>query len=98
VYAGSAHTLVPLSDDLATSRNLLEALRPSIMPEPGHRADLAVAKALGLLKQGGLGQGRLLLVGSSLSKQERQGIRLQLQGGQAPTLSILGSAAVKAHR
>ncbi|WP_395607121.1 tetratricopeptide repeat protein [Pseudomonas sp. B22129] len=90
VYAGSAHTLVPLSDDLATSRNLLEALRPSIMPEPGHRADLAVEKAMGLLKQGGLGQGRLLLVGSSLSKQERQGIRLQLQGAQAPTLSILG--------
>ncbi|NWC42218.1 tetratricopeptide repeat protein [Pseudomonas tolaasii] len=89
VYAGSAHTLVPLSDDLATSRNLLEALRPSIMPEPGHRADLAVEKAMTLLKQGGLGQGRLLLVGSSLSKQERQGIRLQLQGAQAPTLSIL---------
>lgn len=90
VYAGSAHTLVPLSDDLATSRNLLEALRPSIMPEPGHRADLAVEKALSLLKQAGLGQGRLLLVGSSLSKQERQGIRLQLQGAQAPSLSILG--------
>ena len=90
VFAGSAHTLVPLSDDLATSRNLLEALRPSIMPEPGHRADLAVEKALGLLKQGGLGQGRLLLVGSSLSKQERQGIRLQLQSAQAPALSILG--------
>ncbi|MDD0983304.1 tetratricopeptide repeat protein [Pseudomonas shahriarae] len=89
VYAGSAHTLVPLSDDLATSRNLLEALRPSIMPEAGHRADLAVEKALGLLKHGGLGQGRLLLIGSSLSKQERQGIRLPLQG-QAPSLSILG--------
>ncbi|MGA9703533.1 tetratricopeptide repeat protein [Pseudomonas sp.] len=90
VYAGSAHTLVPLSDDLATSRNLLEALRPSLMPEPGHRADLAVEKALGLLKHGGLGQGRLLLIGSSLSKQERQGIRLLLQSGQAPSLSILG--------
>jgi Ca-activated chloride channel family protein len=90
VYAGSAHTLVPLSDDLATSHNLLEALRPSIMPEPGHRADLAVEKALSLLKHGGLGQGRLLLIGSSLSKQERQGIRLQLQGNQAPSLSILG--------
>ncbi|AZF21332.1 tetratricopeptide repeat protein [Pseudomonas sp. R3-52-08] len=90
VYAGSAHTLVPLSDDLATSRNLLEALRPSIMPAPGHRADLAVEKALALLKHGGLGQGRLLLIGSSLSKQERQGIRLLLQGSQAPSLSILG--------
>ncbi len=90
VYAGSAHTLVPLSDDLATSRNLLDALRPSLMPEPGHRADLAVEKALGLLKHGGLGQGRLLLIGSSLSKQERQGIRLLLQNAQAPSLSILG--------
>ena len=90
VYAGSAHTLVPLSDDLATSGNLLEALRPSIMPEPGHRADLAVEKALGLLNQAGLGQGRLLLIGSSLSKQERQGIRLLLQSAQAPSLSILG--------
>ncbi|MGY2293323.1 tetratricopeptide repeat protein [Pseudomonas sp. SDO528_S397] len=90
VYAGSAHTLVPLSDDLATSHNLLDALRPSIMPEPGHRADLAVEKALTLLKHAGLGPGRLLLIGSSLSKQERQGIRLQLQGNPAPPLSILG--------
>lgn len=74
VYAGSAHTLVPLSDDLSTSRNLLEALKPSIMPQPGHRADLAVAKALKLLDQGALGQGRLLLITSSLSEQEREGI------------------------
>ncbi|MFP3681407.1 VWA domain-containing protein, partial [Pseudomonas sp. SIMBA_041] len=46
VYAGSAHTLVPLSDDLATSRNLLDALKPSIMPQAGQRADLALLKAL----------------------------------------------------
>lgn len=89
VYAGSAHTLVPLSDDLATSRNLLEALKPSIMPEAGHRADLAVTKALALLKQSAQGQGRLLLIGSSLSEQERQGIREALSR-QSPPLLILG--------
>ncbi|AKA24774.1 VWA domain-containing protein [Pseudomonas chlororaphis] len=89
VYAGSAHTLVPLSDDLATSRNLLEALKPSIMPQPGQRADLALHKALQLLDQGALGQGRILLIGSSLSEQERQGIR-QALGGQAPQLLMLG--------
>ena len=89
VYAGSAHTLVPLSDDLATSRNLLEALKPSIMPEPGHRADLAVGKALQLLNQGGLGQGRLLLIGSSLSEQEREGIRAVMDS-RAPPLLMLG--------
>ncbi|UVJ42634.1 VWA domain-containing protein [Pseudomonas sp. LS1212] len=89
VYAGSAHTLVPLSDDLATSRNLLEALKPSIMPEAGHRADLAVSKALALLAQGALGQGRILLIGSSLNEQERQGIR-QALGRQGPSLLMLG--------
>ncbi|WP_285420347.1 tetratricopeptide repeat protein [Pseudomonas sp. efr-133-TYG-5] len=89
VYAGSAHTLVPLSDDLATSRNLLDALKPSLMPESGHRADLAVSKALALLKQGALGQGRILLIGSSLSEEERQGIR-QALSGQSAQLLMLG--------
>ncbi|MCU1752238.1 vWA domain-containing protein [Pseudomonas sp. 6D_7.1_Bac1] len=89
VYAGSAHTLVPLSDDLATSRNLLEALKPSIMPQAGHRADLAVTRALTLLNRGALGQGRILLIGSSLSEQERQGIR-QALGDQAPQWLMLG--------
>lgn len=89
VYAGSAHTLVPLSDDLATSRNLLEALDPGIMPQPGQRADLAVRKALALLAQGALGQGRLLLIGSSLSQQEREGIA-QALGRNGPSLLMLG--------
>lgn len=89
VYAGSAHTLVPLSDDLVTSHNLLDAIRPSIMPMNGQRADLAVHKALTLLKQGALGQGRILLLTSSLSEQERQGIREALRG-QSPPLLILG--------
>ncbi|KQB51850.1 hypothetical protein AQS70_04545 [Pseudomonas endophytica] len=89
VYAGSAHTLVPLSDDMATSRNLLEAVKPSIMPQPGNRADLAVIKALKLLDQGALGEGRLLLVASSLSEQERAGIRQALDGRATPLL-ILG--------
>ncbi len=88
VYAGSAHTLVPLSDDLATSRNLLDALKPSLMPESGHRADLAVSKALALLKQGALGQGRILLIGSSLDEQERQGIRRALSGQSAQLLML----------
>ncbi|MEB0006918.1 VWA domain-containing protein [Pseudomonas sp. MH9.2] len=89
VYAGSAHTLVPLSDDLTTSRNLLDALKPSIMPEAGHRADLAVTNALALLKQSAQGQGRLLLIGSSLGEQERQGIREALSRQSTPLL-ILG--------
>nr|BFE96454.1 hypothetical protein GCM10020185_69900 [Pseudomonas brassicacearum subsp. brassicacearum] len=88
VYAGSAHTLVPLSDDLSTSANLLEALAPSIMPQSGHRADLAVRKALTLLDQSELGQGRILLIGSSLNEQERQGIRQALDGSATQWLML----------
>ncbi|KQZ81733.1 MULTISPECIES: VWA domain-containing protein [unclassified Pseudomonas] len=88
VYAGSAHTLVPLSDDLSTSRNLLDALKPSLMPEPGHRADLAVAKALALLEQAALGDGRILMIGSSLTETEREGIRRALSGKSTQWLMI----------
>ncbi|MCE5364770.1 VWA domain-containing protein [Pseudomonas anguilliseptica] len=89
VYAGSAHTLVPLSDDLATSRNLLDALSPGIMPEPGKRADLAVVKALQLLEQGAQGNGRLLLLTSSLNEAERLAIT-QALGRRGERLHILG--------
>ncbi|VVP08904.1 tetratricopeptide repeat protein [Pseudomonas fluorescens] len=93
VYAGSAHTLVPLSDDLSTSRNLLNALKPSLMPEPGHRADLAVHKALALLDQAALGDGRILLIGSSLSEAERQGIQRAMSGKSTQWLMIgIGTA------
>lgn len=89
VYAGSAHSLVPLSDDLATSRNLLEALKPSLMPEPGRRADLAVTRALQLLEQAQLGQGRLLLITSTLDETERGGIQQALKKHPVPLL-VLG--------
>lgn len=89
VYAGSAHTLVPLSNDQATSSNLLEALKPSLMPEPGQRADLAVRQALDLLAQAGQGPGRLLLIASSLTDQELQGIDHWLSR-HAPPLLVLG--------
>ena len=93
VYAGSAHTLVPLSDDLSTSRNLLDALKPSLMPEAGHRADLAVTKALALLEQAALGDGRILLIGSSLTEQERLGIRHALKGKSTQFLMLgIGTA------
>lgn len=93
VYAGSAHTLVPLSDDLSTSGNLLNALKPSLMPEAGHRADLAVNKALALLEQGALGDGRILLIGSSLNEQERQAIRRALSGKSTQFLMLgIGTA------
>lgn len=89
VFAGSAHTLVPLTRDLATTQNLLDALHPSLMPATGHRADLAVAQGITLLQQGARGRGRLLLIGSELSENERGSIQTQLKAANLRLL-ILG--------
>lgn len=93
VYAGSAHTVVPLSDDLMTSRNLLQALQPSIMPESGQRADLGVARAAELLQQAGAASGRILLLTSQLSSEEQDGIATALRG-EPVRLDILGVGTI----
>ncbi|MDF3935154.1 VWA domain-containing protein [Pseudomonas citronellolis] len=94
VYAGSAHVLVPLSNDLTTARNLLDALKPSIMPEPGQRADLAVHAARQLLDQGAQGNGRILLLSGGLDAGEQQGIRSALHGhGKDFAILAVGTAS-----
>ena len=84
---------MPLSDDLATALNLLDALKPSIMPEPGQRADLAVARAQALLVQAGQGTGRLLLLTSGLSSEEQAAISRQLEDGIR--LDVLGAGTAR---
>ena len=74
VYAGSAHTLVPLSNDRLTSTNLLQALHPKLMPKPGQRADLAVQQAIDLLQQGAQGTGQILLISTGVSPAEQNAI------------------------
>lgn len=88
-FAGSAHTLVPLTNDVATTQNLLDALQPDLMPEAGHRADLAVTHGIELLQRGANGRGRLLFIGSSLSTEERSAIAAALTAS-GHTLLILG--------
>lgn len=89
VYAGSAHTLVPLSNDLLTSKNLLKALQPELMPVAGQRADLAVERAVHLLEQGAQGQGQVLLISTGVSVPEQTAIQALLQ--QHPIqLKIIG--------
>lgn len=89
VYAGSAHTLVPLSNDLLTSQNLLQALQPDLMPTPGKRADLAIARAIDLLAQGAQGEGQILLFSTGVSTLEQAAIEQHLQR-QPIELKIIG--------
>lgn len=89
VYAGSAHTLVPLSNDLLTSTNLLKAMHPDLMPAAGQRADLAVQRAIDLLQQGAQGQGHILLISNGVTVNEQLAIEQALKN-QRIQLHLLG--------
>ena len=62
VYAGSAFTVTPLTNDTETINNQLRALTTDIMPAQGSRSDLAIKKAVELFKNAGLQQGQILLI------------------------------------
>ena len=61
-YAGDAHAVVPLTDDVGTIENLLGALAPDMMPvlgsNPGHGLELAHQ----LLENAYMQEGRILLL------------------------------------
>ncbi len=62
VWAGSAHAVVPLTDDTKTIANLLESLEPAIMPVAGSRPAAALEVVSALFANAHLGKGRILLV------------------------------------
>lgn len=89
VYAGDAFTVTPLTDDAATITAQLTALSPRIMPVPGDRPDLGLARAAKLLNQAGLRGGDVLWVtaGHHLDGMDKAVQRLRSQGYR---LSVLG--------
>lgn len=61
-YAGDAHTVAPLTDDVRTIENLLAALSPEMMPVLGSHLGSALGNARELFENARVTQGRLLLV------------------------------------
>ncbi|MGB0723111.1 MAG: VWA domain-containing protein [Gammaproteobacteria bacterium] len=64
VFAGSAHVVSPLTRDWRTIDNQLPALEPGLLPTPGARVDLGLAKAADLLRQAGMKRGDIVLMSS----------------------------------
>ncbi|MCF7969963.1 MAG: VWA domain-containing protein [Methylococcaceae bacterium] len=62
VYAGSAFTVTPLTNDTETINNQLSALTTDIMPAQGSQSNVAINKAVELFKNAGLQQGQILLI------------------------------------
>ncbi|WP_257284734.1 VWA domain-containing protein [Endozoicomonas sp. SESOKO1] len=89
-YAGSAHTVAPLTDDSRTLNNLTKALGPDIMPVQGNNPVAAVRLAKQLLSQGSRRSGNILLVTGSMTEAQAEQISGLLQGSGI-RLSILGT-------
>lgn len=62
VYAGDAHTVTPLTDDVVTIESLVPSLSPNIMPLFGSNPVAAIDIAIGLLDDVEATRGRILLM------------------------------------
>jgi Ca-activated chloride channel family protein len=70
VFAADPYVVTPLTDDIATIKAMLPVLETNIMPAQGHEADKAIEKAGELLKQAGILNGSVLLLGAEMSERE----------------------------
>jgi Ca-activated chloride channel family protein len=61
-YAGAAFTVAPLTDDKHTILNLLQALKPDVMPVPGNDAAAGIRQGVELLRQAHAKGGEIVLV------------------------------------
>lgn len=68
VFAGEAHTVAPLTSDVATAQVLLKPLAPSLMPESGDRLAPALQEAERLLRAGGYTRhGQIVVLSDGIS-------------------------------
>ncbi|BFM14025.1 hypothetical protein R50073_02080 [Maricurvus nonylphenolicus] len=89
-YSGSAHVVLPLTEDVDILKLYLDGLAPDVMPEPGLNIQAALQAAGDLLNRDGK-RGSIVLVGDQLDStsvnplDEQQSISLLLVGPSAAT-------------
>lgn len=89
VYAGSAFSVTPLTDDTRNITNLLPSLSPTMMPNLGSRADKAINLAKTLLKNAGQTQGQLLLISDGINQKHLSSITDSIEYSPY-SMSIIG--------
>ena len=93
-YAGDAFTVTPLTRDGNAIINHIPHLSPDIMPVRGSRADLALAKAIELLKNAGYAQGHIVFLSDGISAEQAKTMQEMLKG-ENWVVSILAVATKK---
>lgn len=79
-YAGSAHIVLPLTDDAKLIELYLESLAPGIMPVPGDRPELAIAAAVELVSRDPVA-GTILFMSDGIDGSHSQTFAEQLSVG-----------------
>ncbi len=75
VYAGSAHIVTPLTDDIATISNMVSALEPGIMPVLGSKPEAAISLAVELLNNAQLSQASIMLISDGINNTDINAIQ-----------------------
>ena len=88
LYAGDAHTLVPLTEDAETIRTLLPSLHPSLMPVRGSRPDLAFENVIEMLNQVDIQNSHLVWITDGIDDQQVKPLQ-NLLSSQRHKLTVL---------
>jgi Ca-activated chloride channel family protein len=91
-YGADAFVAAPLTDDVGTVRNLVDALDPSTMPVAGNATGRAIERAVALIEQAGLRRGSVLLLADSVDEDAVAAARAARARGI--TVSVLGIGTV----
>ena len=71
-YAGEAHVVTPLTDDVNTIKSLLPGLTPDVMPVSGSNTEMALEMAQRLLKDAKVTKGDILFVTDGITDYATQ--------------------------
>jgi Ca-activated chloride channel family protein len=92
-YAGEAYVAAPLTDDIGTVRNLVDALDPSTMPVAGTHAAAAIGEAQQLIQQAGLHRGDIIVLADSADRSAVEAARRAHAAGLVVSVLGVGSTS-----
>ena len=89
VFAATAYTVSPLTDDTETIQSLVSSLTTDLMPVQGSRVDLALTKALELFENAGIHKGDILLMSDGVNAKSIKKLEsLKLQNYRVSVLAV----------
>jgi len=90
VFAGSAHVVTPLTDDVHTIESQLQALSTDIMPEQGSNVGAAIRQAQALLTQSLVRHGVVLLL-TDAQRYDEQAVKDLVAAGHRLDVIAVGT-------